>query len=230
MFKEPSLNNLDTKTNLTHPDLKPEVLTYVNSLMLEADRLAIEINDLKQKPKTNETIKQDTELKRRLTTILNLIIKSRESNEIELEELEEKEKEFTSDHIINLSSYPYVPENFSLEEHVGEGLFEFSPNNVSLYLSGKQNGGIKGDELREVLVGEPVLNANVLDYLLAHQELIPESWKGKELYFWGTIYCHHNEGLCVRCLYWDDSKWSSIFGWLDVKFYPKSPAVLARRF
>jgi len=39
------------------------------------------------------------------------------------------------------------------------------------------------------------MNANVLDYLLAHPELIPEDWKNKYVFFWGTIYRYSSGGL-----------------------------------
>jgi len=227
MFKEPSLNNLDTKTNFTHPDLKPEVLTYVNFLMLEADKLATEINNLKQQIKTNETIKQDTELKKRLTTVLNLIMASRESNEIEIEQVEEEQKEFTSEHVIDLSTPPFIPDGFSLEEHLGEGLFEFNPDNVSLYLIDEQKGGVNGYKLRKELADQPVLNANVLDYLLANPELIPEDWKGKYLCFWGTIYRNSDGDLYVRYLRRRGSEWNWNYRWLANDFNSSNPAALA---
>ena len=74
---------------------------------------------------------------------------------------------------------------------------------------------IRGTELREELKGKPVLNANVLDYLLKHPELIPEEWKGKAVFFWGTIYRDSRGNLCVRCLYWDGSRWYWSHNWLD---------------
>ena len=61
----------------------------------------------------------------------------------------------------------------------------------------------------------PVLNANVLDYLLAHRELIPEEWKGNAIFFWGPIYRLSGGDLCVRCLYWDDDAWHWGYCWLD---------------
>ena len=58
---------------------------------------------------------------------------------------------------------------------------------MALHLDkGQQNGKwIVGNALRKVLAGKPVLNANVLDYLLANSHLIPEEWKGKATFFWG---------------------------------------------
>jgi hypothetical protein len=108
-----------------------------------------------------------------------------------------------------------------VEEHQRKGQMEWDPVKVSLYLSQRQQNGrtIGGHELRTELKSQPVLNANVLDYLLAHPELIPESWKGKNVYFWGTIYRSPGTYLYVRNLYWDDGRWrwsydQLVNGWL----------------
>jgi hypothetical protein len=60
---------------------------------------------------------------------------------------------------------------------------------VVLYLSTRQEKGesVLWSELSKELKGKPVLNACVSDYLLKHQELIPESWNGR-MYFWGSIF------------------------------------------
>ena len=71
------------------------------------------------------------------------------------------------------------------------------------------------------------MNANVLDYLLAHPELIPEDWKNKYVFFWGTIYRYSSGGLCVRYLCWNGSKWRWDGNWLAHDFYSAYPAVLA---
>ncbi len=73
----------------------------------------------------------------------------------------------------------------------------------ALYLSDKQaNMCIEGNNLREELSDKliVVLPANVLDYLLANPYLIPEDWKNMEVFFWGTIYHHSNNGPFVRSL------------------------------
>lgn len=59
-----------------------------------------------------------------------------------------------------------------------------------------------------------VLNECVLEYLLAHPELIPENWKDKRVSFWGTIYLFHTHRHyreTVRALAWNENekKWVS---------------------
>lgn len=126
-------------------------------------------------------------------------------------------------HIIDLDADPFVSEGWEVVEHVKGGQFEWDPAKISRYLSDEQQGDklIDGDKLREELKSQKVVNANLLDYLLAHQELIPEEWKNVFVFvfFWGTVY-HNPAGdllsriypnpagdFCVRYLYWDGAIW-----------------------
>ncbi len=130
--------------------------------------------------------------------------------------------------LIDCDSAPFVPNGWSVEEHKKGGLFKFDPSKISFYLSKKQKkGSIGGHDLSKDLADKPVMNANVLDYLLAHPELIPEEWKGKYIFFWGTIYRGSNGYLYVRGLYWNGSKWSWGCDWLDYDFASDNPAALA---
>jgi hypothetical protein len=85
---------------------------------------------------------------------------------------------------------------------------------------------IKGSDLLKELGEESVLNANVLDYLLLHPEIIPEDWKGKYVYFWGTIYEYTLGRLYVRFLRFNDGRWYSNPTWLGYKWGNLSPAAL----
>lgn len=131
-------------------------------------------------------------------------------------------------HIIDCDADPFIPEGWKLESHKKMGQFEWDPNKVRLYLSSNQENGktIKGYDLRKELEEKPVLNANVLDYLLKHQELIPEGWKGKAIFFWGTIYRSSDGNLCVRSLCWRGIGWSWAYDWLDDSWGDGNPAAL----
>jgi hypothetical protein len=116
------------------------------------------------------------------------------------------------EHLIDCDAAPFVPDGFSVEEHKKGGLFKFDPDEISLYLSKKQKKSfIGGHDLRKKLSDKPVMNANVLDYLLAHPEIIPEEWKEKYILFWGTIYRDSDGDLFVRYLYGGDFRWA--WGW-----------------
>lgn len=134
-------------------------------------------------------------------------------------------------HIIDMDANPYIPNNWKVESHKKQGQLEWDPENIQLYLSAEQHGDkwIKGDKLQKELETQPVLNANLLDYLLKYPELIPESWKGKAIFFWGTIYRDSDGDLCVRYLYWGGESWFWLCHclWLGDDFGSGSPAAVA---
>jgi hypothetical protein len=131
-------------------------------------------------------------------------------------------------HAIDCDVNPYVPNGWKVEEHIKGGKLRWNPDEVELWLADEQKGGvIEGNKLRKLLKGKPVLNACVLDYLLANPHLIPEEWKSKYVFFWGTIYRHSDGDLCVRCLGWDGDGWDWSSHWLVSNFSGNSPAVLS---
>lgn len=135
------------------------------------------------------------------------------------------------EHLIDTDAAPFRRPDWFVEKHIGRGLWRWNPDSIELFLSKKQKEKYQiGHELREIiesLTGKMVLNANVLDYLLDHSGLIPESWKGKEIFFWGTIYRDHHSKLYVRCLRWYDSEWRWHYYWLlNGGFNSDCPAAL----
>lgn len=135
-------------------------------------------------------------------------------------------------HLIDTDATPFVPPGMSVEKHIGHGLWQWNPDIIGLFLSKEQEKnyqvGTKLREVIEVLKGKIVLNANILDYLLAHPSLIPEEWKGKAVFFWGTIYRGAYDDLYVRYLFWRGSEWRWCFRWLDDCFFVvDDPAALA---
>ena len=130
-------------------------------------------------------------------------------------------------HVIDCDADPFLPKGWKgVEFHRKHGQLEFASDKVNLYLSKEQVPGkyIVGTDLRKELENVPVYNANVLDYLLAHPELISESWKGKAVFFWGTIYRDADGGLCVRYLYWGGAVWGWFCYWLGCEFDCSGPA------
>ncbi len=132
-------------------------------------------------------------------------------------------------HIIDMDATPYIPNNWKVESHKKGGQLEWDPQKVQLYLAAGQQGGecIGGNELRLVLETQWVYNANLLDYLLAHPELIPGEWKGKYVFFWGTIYRLFDGNLYVRYLYFNGKSWSWGYVWLGYGFGSNFPAAVA---
>ncbi len=131
-------------------------------------------------------------------------------------------------HVVNLAVDPSVPIGFKGIEHHEKGAadFEWNPAKVRLHLSENQEGAnsIEGNKLRMELVEEVPFNANLLDYLLKNPHLIPEEWKGKYVYFWGTIYRDSLGGPCVLYLYLGGSNWCWTCRWLGSRWDSFSPA------
>lgn len=130
------------------------------------------------------------------------------------------------EHIIDCDADPFIPSGWSVEEHQKMGNIKFDASKVDLYLSRPQrkNNSIEGNKLREELKGKKVLNANVLDFLLKNPHLIPEEWKGKAVFFWGTIYRRSVGSLCVSYLYWGGTEWHWGYRWLVRSFNGSDPA------
>ena len=128
---------------------------------------------------------------------------------------------------IDSSKKPNIPyDDWTIESH-DTSLGKIDPTKIELYLDESQKSGyIEGNKLLGKLKDKPVLNATVLDYLFEHQELIPESWKGKYVYFWGTVYHGSSGNLYVRCLYFYDGAWRRDSDWLDIGWFGSAPAAL----
>ena len=153
-------------------------------------------------PWTNEEIKMLCERKGFLTSIHEVLLGRAEIKQME--------------HLVDLESAPFIPEDWKVESHTKGGKVQFNPNMVDLYLSDEQKkGSIQCNDLRKKLETKNPYNANLLDFYLAHPELIPESWKGKYVFFWGTIYRNAGGFLYVRYLYWDGDRWDWYYCWLD---------------
>lgn len=120
-----------------------------------------------------------------------------------------------AEHVIDLDAAPFNPwekDGGVVEEHQKGGQWKFDPTQVKFHLA----DGLQGHKLRKAPAGQPVWNANVLDYLLAHPELIPEDWEKTDengnpryILFRGTVYRRRDGDLIVRCLCWAAGEW----GW-----------------
>ena len=132
--------------------------------------------------------------------------------------------------IIDCEDFPFVPGDLKVENHKEGGQLEWDPAKVRLHFSPNQQNdkSIQGHKLRKELENEPVLNANVLDSLLDHPNLIPEEWKGKFVFFWGTIYRDSDDHLYVRYLFWFGGKWDWSYEGLGHKFDYRSPAACSQ--
>lgn len=146
-------------------------------------------------------------------------------------------------HIVN-GDKPFIPDGWKVEKHTplggkltrdGDNLF-LNGRKIGFHLSPNQAEGeyIESNKLRKELQDNRVeiLNANVLDYLREHPELIPDSWKVDEqgktryIFFWGTVYRGSGGRLRVRCLCWLGGEWGWSNRWLDREWDSLSPAAV----
>ena len=138
-------------------------------------------------------------------------------------------------HIIDCDVAPAPFNNWAVEEHRKGGKLVWDPTKVRLHLSPNQAEGkfIQGHKLRLELPNQCLMNANVLDYLLANPHLIPEEWKQDEkgrtryIFFWGTIYRSSVGHLCVRYLYWYGGRWQTNYYWLVNDWGVDNPAAVS---
>ena len=141
----------------------------------------------------------------------------------------------TTSHVIDTTADPFIPDGLIVAEHHKNGSLVWNPNKIELYepnfrvqvtkdqdeklrgaLSIIMEKGIQGTEVVSELEGKGALNTNVLDYLVKHQDLIPEAWKLNEdgviqhINFLGTIYNKPEDGVdnfCACYLYWNETHW-----------------------
>lgn len=110
-------------------------------------------------------------------------------------------------HVIDCDAHPTEPKGWQVSEHRKMGKWEWNSTKVQLWLARGQaeSKGMNGTHVFEVMRKKKnLLNANVLDFLLANPHLVPESWKKKKVCFWGTVYRDWNDDLMmVRSLVWD---------------------------
>ncbi len=133
--------------------------------------------------------------------------------------------------IIDLDADPRLVNGATVEEHQRDGLWKFDIKQIKFFLSDTQRegGALDGKKLRKELEDKRVMNANVLDFLLANPHLIPEKWKHDSantlrIFFWGTIYRSarnsYGSSLFVRYLEWNGFIWLSSERWLDTTIFP----------
>lgn len=161
---------------------------------------------------TNERIKKLCEQKGLLSQVLDVIDGTCEIKPI----------------TIDFDANPFTPKGWSVETHRKGGQWTFDPSKVKLHCADGQKNGkcLKGTVLREELEKLECYNANLLDFYLARPDLIPENWKGKAVFFWGTIYRHAGGFLYVRYLYWNGGAWCWYCNWLDYVWYEGNPAAV----
>lgn len=134
---------------------------------------------------------------------------------------------------IKLPTKPHIPYNTWKVEY-DEPMKSFDPSKLSLHLESEQEDKkyVSGTEMQKRMKGKG-LNSNVLEHLLKHPELIPESWKKdaegntRYIFFWGTVYRYSDGYLFVRYLCWFDGAWGWSLDWLGGDWGFQYPAAVS---
>lgn len=110
---------------------------------------------------------------------------------------------------IDCNATPSTPASWTLVSSQSNGTYAFNTTEAATKIVSFESKtvSIKGQEIVNKLNGTG-LNACVFDFLMLHQELIPESWKEKKVIFTGSIFKDGLGNECVRHLYWWDGKWN----------------------
>ncbi len=74
----------------------------------------------------------------------------------------------------------------------------------------KTGAMLSHDDIVQAISGKPALNACFRDFLADNVKMIPQSWKGKSVFFLNTAFSAPNNDPCVPCLY-ENCGWS----WYD---------------
>jgi hypothetical protein len=121
---------------------------------------------------------------------------------------------------------PWKLGNLTIERHEDNGKVDLSKLALHLEPEQKEDSYINGNLLADRMKGKG-LNSAVLKYLLDNPKYIPEEWKGKYIYFWGTVYRSADGDLCVRYLCWSGGRWDWVYHWLDHVWNSGSPAAVS---
>jgi hypothetical protein len=113
---------------------------------------------------------------------------------------------------IKLEREPYVPVGWQVLRTTSVET-TLSVSAIRFYASKAQQQGrtILAADLAAELDWPLVLSAQALDGLLADPQVIPESWRGKAIAFWGTRYRDDTGEVAVRYLFWNGAAWDWYF-------------------
>lgn len=126
---------------------------------------------------------------------------------------------------IKIPLQPYIPyKNWTLE--YDNPMPSFDPSKLSLHLEPEQNESYLTGEVLAKRMKDKGLNSNALKYLLDNPKLIPEEWKGKYVYFFGTILRSPDGYRYVLYLYWSDGEWLWRAYWLEDDWRASDPSAV----
>ena len=113
---------------------------------------------------------------------------------------------------------------WSVESPKQTGNYVLDPANIKLVSFENKTSPLKGSDIIEKTAGT-ALNACVFDYLMSHQEMIPESWKKLHVCFPATTFDDGYGNKFFRFIYWWDNKWTAGVVYLTESYDDKVVAI-----
>lgn len=165
----------------------------------------------------------------RLLQLMNYVRELTKINDLpsEIEFRKLLDAAFAASMVIDCDADPYVPEDWTLVEHIKGGMIESDSPKIFPGTSPSQkikHGPVLGRTILREFRDKPtclILNANVLDFWLKHPELIPKVvyralQSGYKIAFWGTIYHDAAGRAVVRHLFICRDTRQLFHGWKEI--------------
>lgn len=133
--------------------------------------------------------------------------------------------EANGEYFVDGDSKPLKIEGYTATVHHRNGFWRFNQENLK-FLNGE--AGVAGQEIYQ-LVENVAFNANLIDFLLTRQKLIPDNWP-KTVFCFGTIYSRNNDGFLfvrglIKC---EDGEYSACLCPLRNGFRPNNVLILKK--
>lgn len=129
-------------------------------------------------------------------------------------------------YIVNLDAQPKTLTGYKASAHNGGGVFNFQHQSLDLFYPNPEREN--GYKIRSALEGP--LNANMLDFLLGHPELIPQECQGKYTCFFGTTYCsYRDDESFVRAIFYHQDRYQETLIPLDTDFGDEMPIMIIKK-
>lgn len=128
-------------------------------------------------------------------------------------------------YMVSLEAQPKQLSGYIVSYHNGGGIFNFLSQGIDLFAppSGMENGF----KVKNTL--DRPLNGNMLDFLLSHQDLIPQACRGKYTCFFGTIYRHiRDDEPYIRAMFYCDDRYQDMLIHLDSDFGEDMPILVIK--
>ncbi len=100
---------------------------------------------------------------------------------------------FQMEYYIDARDNPFSPyPTFKMVEHLNQGFWKWDEDvaRIKEVVHSPRHKVITAHELRERCAKDAIGNANFIEFFILNKHLVPEEWRGKNIFFLGTLYVH----------------------------------------